>query len=135
MSTVAPTKRALVQAMRAHAPLVAAIAGGIHEAIAPRKVKYPFVVYQMVSAPHEHQFDGAQIHATFDISTYAENPVDANNVDALVDAAVGDTTLVIAGQTNMLCHRVAELPMGPDVDSEGRRIYQVGGSYDVWTDV
>ena len=135
MSTVAPVKRAIVQAMRGHAPLVAAIRGGINEGIAPRKIKYPFIVYQLVSAPREHQWDGTQIHALFDISVFAENPVDANNVYALIDTALNDVDLTIDGQTNMLCRRVAELPMGPDRDSEGRRIFQVGGSYSVWSDL
>jgi hypothetical protein len=135
MSTVAPVKRAVVQEMRSSAPLVAAIAGGINEGIAPRKVRYPFIVYQLVASPREHQFDGEQIHALFDISVFAENPVDANTVDALIDAALNDAVLTVEGQTNMLCHRVADLPTGPDIDSEGRRIFQVGGSYSVWTDV
>ena len=135
MSTVAPVKRAIVQAMRASPALVAAISGGINEGLAPRKVRYPFIVYQLVAAPREHQFDGAQIHALFDISVFAENPVDANNVDALITAALDDKDLTVDGQTNMLCRRVAELPTGPDTDSEGRRIFQVGGSYSVWTDL
>ena len=80
MSTVAPIKRAIVQAMRASSSLMAAIAGGINEGIAPRKVRYPFIVYQLVAAPVEHQFDGKQIHALFDISVYAENPVDAMKI-------------------------------------------------------
>jgi hypothetical protein len=114
---------------------MAAIAGGINESIAPRKIKYPFIVYQLVASPRERQFDGEQIHALFDISVFAENPVDANNVDALIDTALNDVTLTVDGQTNMLCRRVADLPTGPDVDSEGRRIFQVGGSYSVWTDL
>lgn len=135
MSTVAPVKRAIVRTMRASAPLVAAIVGGINEGMAPRKVRYPFVVYQLVSSVREHQFDGQQIKSVWDISIYAENPVDANNVDALVQTALNDQDIAVDGQTTMLCRRVADLPTGPDIDSEGRRIWQAGGSYSVWTDV
>ncbi len=135
MSTVAPVKRAIVRTMRASAPLVAAIVGGINEGMAPRKVRYPFVVYQLVSSVREHQFDGQQIKSVWDISVYAENPVDANNVDALVQTALNDQDIAVDGQTTMLCRRVADLPTGPDIDSEGRRIWQAGGSYSVWTDV
>jgi hypothetical protein len=133
--TVAPIKRAIVQTLRASAPLTAAIAGGINESVAPRKVKYPFIVFQLVSGAREYQFDGSQIQSLWDISVFAENPVDASNVDALIEETLNDVELSVDGQTNMLCRRVAELPTGPDTDSRGRRIFQVGGSYSVWTDV
>ena len=113
---------------------MAAIAGGIHESIAPRKVKYPFIVYTLVAAPRNYQWDGFQYHTLIDVSTFAVNPVDANNIDALISGALDEAELNVDGQTTMLCRRVADLPTGPDTDSTGRRIYQVGGSYSVWTD-
>ena len=133
-STAAPIKRAIVQELRSSPALVAAIAGGIHEGVAPRKVKYPFIVYQMVAAPRDYQWDGFQYHAMFDVSTFAVNPVDANNIDALISGALDEAALTVDGQTTMLCRRISDLPTGPDVDSQGKRIYQVGGSYSVWTD-
>ena len=133
-TTVAPVKRAVVQKLRASSPLVAAIAGGIHEAIAPRKVKYPFIVYQIVASSYEYDWTGMQIHALMDVSTYAVNPVDANNIDALIAGALNDAALTVDGQVSLLCRRVGDLPTGPDVDSEGKRIYQVGGTYSIWTD-
>jgi hypothetical protein len=135
MSTVAPIKRAIVQAMRASTPLTDVIVGGMNEGMAPRKIRYPFVIYLMVSSVREHQFDGQQIKTLWDISGFAENPVDANNVDALIHAALNDQDIAVDGQTTMLCRRVADLPTGPDIDSRGRRIWQAGGSYAVWTDV
>jgi len=133
-TTTAPIKRAVVQALRASPSLVSAIAGGIHEGVAPRKVKYPFIVYQLVAAPREYQWDGFQYHSMIDVSTYAANPVDANNIDALISAALDEAALNVNGQTTLLCRRVNDLPTGPDVDSEGKRIYQVGGTYSIWTD-
>jgi len=133
-TTVAPVKRAVVQKLRASSPLVAAIVGGIHEAVAPRKVKYPFIVYQIVASSYEYDWTGMQIHALMDVSTYAVNPVDANNIDALIAGALNDAALTVDGQTSLLCRRVGDLPTGPDVDSEGKRIYQVGGTYSIWTD-
>lgn len=132
-TSVAPVKRAVVQALRASPSLVSAIAGGIHEGIAPRKIRYPFIVYQLVSAPYVYDWTGMIIPATFDVSVYAENPVDANNIDALIAGALNEAALNVDGQTSLLCRRVADLPTGPDIDSEGKRIYQVGGSYSVWT--
>lgn len=134
LTTVAPVKRAIVQKLRASPSLVSAIAGGIHEAIAPRKVRYPFIVYQLISAPYSYDWTAVVIESMFDVSVYAENPVDANNIDALISEALDEAALEIDEQTTLYCRRVADLPTGPDVDSEGKRIYQVGGSYMIWTD-
>jgi hypothetical protein len=122
----APIKRAIVQKLRASPSLMAAIAGGIHEGIAPRKVRYPFIVYQLISAPYDYDWTGVILKAAFDVSVYAVNPVDANNIDALIAGALNDAELTVDGQDSML-------PTGPDLDSEGKRIYQVGGTYSVWT--
>ena len=132
-TSVAPIKRAVVQTLRASPSLVSAIAGGIHEGIAPRKVRYPFIVYQLVSAPYVYDWSGSMLHTTFDVSVFAENPVDANNIDALIAGALNEAVLSVDGQNSMLCRRVADLPTGPDIDGEGRRIYQIGGSYSIWT--
>jgi hypothetical protein len=130
--TTAPVKRALVQKLRASPALMAAIAGGIHEGIAPRKVRYPFIVYSLIAAPYNRQWGGVILETLFDVSVYAENPVDANNIDALISTALNEAVLVMDEQDSMLCQRVADLPTGPDIDGEGKRIYQVGGSYSIW---
>jgi hypothetical protein len=130
--TISPVKRAVVQKLRASPSLVAAIVGGIHEGIAPRKIRYPFIVYQLVAAPYSYQWGGVIIESFFDVTVYAENPVDANNIDALITEALNEAELVMDEQDSMLCRRVADLPTGPDVDGQGTRIYQVGGSYAVW---
>lgn len=135
MSTVAPIKRAIVQALRAHAPLVAALRGGISEGMAPRKVEYPFIVFALVAAPIDRQFDGSQMHTLFDIGAFAENPVDASNVSALIVEALDDQEISVDGQTLLLCRRVADLPTGAERDSRGRRIFRAGSSYAIWTDL
>ena len=132
-ATSAPIKRAVVQALRASTPLTSAIAGGIHEGIAPRKIRYPFVVYQLISAPYTYTSDVVLLKPLIDVWVFAENPVDANNIDALINAALTEAEPTVDEQTTLLCRRVSDLPTGPDTDSEGRRIYQVGGSYSVWT--
>jgi len=134
LTTTAPIKRAIVQTLRASPALVAAIRGGIHEGIAPRKVRYPFIVYQLVSGPFDFDWTGVMLKPLFDVSSYAENPVEANNLDALITEALNDAALNVDGQRTLLCRRVADLPTGPDIDSEGKRIYQVGGTYSIWTD-
>jgi len=133
VASVAPVKRAVVQALRASPSLVSAIAGGIHEGIAPRKIRYPFITYQLVAAPYSYNWSSVLIRAMFDVTVYAENPVEANNLDALIAGALNEAVLDVDGQDSLLCRRVSDLPTGPDIDSEGKRIYQVGGSYSVWT--
>ena len=134
IASVAPVKRAVVQVLRASPSLVSAIRGGIHEGIAPRKVRYPFIVYQLVAAPYSYDWTAMTTKTLMDVSVFAENPVDANNIDALISAALNEAVLAVDGQSNLLCRRVADLPTGPDIDSEGKRIYQIGGTYSIWTD-
>jgi hypothetical protein len=69
----------------------------------------------------------------FDVFVWAENSVDANNVDALAAAALHDASLSVAGQSTLICRRTSDIS-SVDVDEEGKRIYQVGGTYEVWTD-
>lgn len=134
IASSAPVKRAVVQALRASPSLVSAIRGGIHEGIAPRKVRYPFIVYQLVAAPYSYTWSNVVLGTLIDVSVFAENPVDANNIDALIAGALNEAGLDVDGQNSLLCRRVADLPTGPDIDSEGKRIYQVGGSYSIWTE-
>jgi hypothetical protein len=133
-STSAAVKRAVVQKLRSSAPLVAALNGGIHESIAPRKVRYPFITYQLVAAPYDYDWTGVILRVLMDVTVFAENPVEANNIDQLIGGVLNEAALAVDGQTTLLCRRVSDLPTGPDVDGEGRRIYQIGGSYSIWTD-
>jgi hypothetical protein len=132
-STSAPINRALVRQLRGSAPLMTVIVGGIHEKVAPRKVKYPFVTYGKVSAPYDYAWGMLTIEAVFDVFAWAENPVDARNVDQLVANALNDAALSVDGQTLLLCRRVADVEGDPDIDARGRRIYQIGGTYGIQT--
>jgi hypothetical protein len=133
-STSAPIKRAIVQKLRATPAIVSAINGGIHETIAPRKVKYPFIVYDLIASPYDYLWGSVMLKPMFDVFVFAENPVEANNLDALIAGALNEAELSVDGQTTLLCRRVADTPTGPDVDAEGKRIYQIGATYSIWTD-
>jgi len=134
VTTTGAIKRALVRQLRADAGIGAAITGGIHEGIAPRKVKYPFITYSMVTAPYEYGWSSdLEIRSMWDVFAFAENPVEAHNLDSLIANALNEAPLDVDGQTVLYCRRVAEPPTGPDIDADGRRIYQVGGTYMVWT--
>lgn len=133
MTTSGPINRAIVKKLRASSSLASALTGGIHRRLAPSKIAYPFLVYRRVAAPYARDWDQVEIRALYDVVIFAENSVEAENLDALVTTALNEAELQVDGQTTLLCQRVADLE-GPDqTDDEGRRIYQIGGSYSIWT--
>ena len=133
-STSAPIQRSVVATFRGNAPLKAAIVGGIHEGFAPDRAKYPFLVYNVITAPYSDDWTGRMIVALVDVFAVSENPVDARNVDQLILNALDGATLTVDGQTSLICHRIGDLPPLPQKDPEGKKIYQIGGSYEIWTD-
>lgn len=133
VSSSAPIKRALVVHLRMSAALKAALSGGIHEGFAPEKVAYPFLTYQLIYSPIVRQWGSQQYISGFDIRIFSGDSVEANNIDALVLAVLDDAALDVDGQSTLLCHRVADFSV-PDVDEEGRKVYVVGATYEVWTD-
>jgi hypothetical protein len=133
-TTSAAIKRGIVRHARSDATLKAAIVGGIHEGFAPEKVRYPFMVYNLVTAPYGSLWGSRLIVALVDIFAFAENGVDASNVDQLILDAFDGSQFSVDGQSTLICRRVADLPGGPDIDSEGKKIYQIGGMYEIWTD-
>ena len=133
-TTSAPIKRGLVAKLRSNATLKAAIVGGLHEGFAPEKVRYPFLTYNLVTAPYGDLWGSRVIVALMDVFAFAANPVDANNVDQLILDTLDGAVLTVDGQTPLICRRVADLSGSPQVDAEGKKIYQIGGSYEIWTD-
>ena len=133
-STSAPIMRAVVRVLRSDATLKAAIKGGYHDGFAPAKTAYPLLTYQLITAPYGHTWDRREILCLVDVSVWAESPVTAKNCDQLVLNALDDAQLEVDGQTTLICRRVADIPGGAETDSEGKKIYQIGGSYEIWTD-
>lgn len=132
VSTSAHIKQALVVALRANNPLKSAVSG-IYEGFAPAKATYPFLVYTTVYAPYDFAWGSAILRTAFDIVVWSENSVEANNLDALVIAAIDNQPIEVTGQSTLLCRRVNDLS-SQDVDEEGKKVYQAGGTYSVWTD-
>ena len=144
LTTASPIKQAIVATLRANTALTTEVpppAGnahkaisGIYEGFAPSSKPYPFLVYNLVYASYDFLWEpGAVMRSSFDVSVWAENSVEANNLDGLVIATLHDVQLVVAGQTTLLCRRRADLS-SVDVDDQGTRVYQMGGTYDIWTD-
>lgn len=131
--TPSPIKQALVRRLRQQA-WVTTVRGGIHQGFAPSKAKYPFITYQMVTAPNDFTFDSTLIKAMFDVFAWSESSVEAENLDALIAVALHDAALETGEQNLLQCRRIGATPTGPTTDGTGRRLYQIGGTYAVWTD-
>lgn len=138
-----PIKRGLVRRVRSLSSLTNALVGGIHQRVAPRKIAYPYLVYDEVSAP---MFDdsgtgpagGREIRALYDLTIYATNAVEAENLGQLVytlfDGADKELDLLVDGQRVTLCRIVGTLPdNGPERDDTGAYYAQIGHTIEVWT--
>lgn len=134
-STSAVIKRAVIKTMRAATSLNSAVNGAFFERLAPVKVKYPLVTYNFLPAALIYDWGNLEIHVLVDVFAYDENPVNANTVDGLIAGALNEAALDLSagGQTLLLCRRVADLSDGPDPDARGRLVWQVGGSYAIWS--
>jgi hypothetical protein len=133
LTGIAPIKQALVKWLRQNAELRAALTGGIHEALAPQSTEYPFLVYSLHYAPMDYLWDSVMQYVGVDVFVFSRNSVEASNLDALVLSVLHDAALEVEGQQTLICRRVASISF-PDVDEEGKRIFQVGGTYEMWTD-
>jgi hypothetical protein len=132
LTTSSNIKQALVATLRGNTSLKAAIRG-VYEGFAPAKTKYPFVTYNFAVVPYDFAWGSVMIRAMVDIYVFSENSVEANNLDALVLNTLQDASLGVTGQSTLFCRRVMDLS-DTDVDEEGKKVYQIGGTYSIWTD-
>lgn len=146
LTTSSPIKRAFVATLRANNALTSASnvapehrgLSGFYEGVAPRKVGYPFLSYNLVAAPYVYDWSGLMLQTAIDAFILSDNSVEANNLDGLVLTTLQDVDLMDilspgeTEQTTLICRRVADLS-SDDVDEEGKKIYQVGGTYSIWT--
>lgn len=130
---LSPIKQALVQALRANAALKAVVTGDIHEGFAPPKTKFPHIVYSIAYAPIDYLWGSMMMELGVDVVVFAENSVDADNIDALVFTTLHDAELRVTEQSTLICRRVSSISL-PESNEEGKKIYQVGGTYEIWTD-
>ena len=74
------------------------------------------------------------IIAAVDVRVYSRDSVEAGTLDESFARVLDGAPLSVTGQTTLICHRVGDIRMPPDLDEEGLKIYSAGGSYEVWTD-
>lgn len=144
VSTGFPIKTAIVQNLRDNTALKQAIALArekpmhepgkwLHEGFAPEKTPYPFVTYKQIYGPYIFTWGSALLRAGFDVKVFAANSVEANNLFALLATELDEAELPVAGQSTLICRRIADLD-DQDADEEGTKIYMVGGTYEILTD-
>lgn len=147
VSTIAPIRAAVVRTLRfGHGPRsyvypeghdlegVQALTGKwLFDGFAPAKKPYPFITYQFLPSSRSYPWGSVMTLAAVDVKAFSTNSVEADNLFALCASVLDDALLEIAGQTSLICRRVADLG-GPDVDEEGQKIFMVGGTYLIWTD-
>jgi hypothetical protein len=133
-TSIAPIKQALVHYLRSNDELRTLVSSkGFHEGFAPPKSEYPFVTYQVHYAPIAYTWTSATHELGFDVFGWSENSVEADNLDQLLFTLLHDAELQVEGQSTLICRRLSSLSL-PGKDDEGKKIYQAGGIYEVWTD-
>ena len=133
--TSGPVKRALIRKLRANSAIRAAAVGGIHEGLnSSDELAYPYVVYNLVFAPLDRAWGSLLFIVGFDIVARGHNPVEVSSLDALITKELHDSTLLVTGLSTLTVSRTAELPLSPERTAEGRKLFQNGGTYEVWLD-
>lgn len=134
MATLTSTnvRRALVRTVRA-APVYGSLRG-IFRGFAPEKVDYPFAVYSTVTSVNEDDWTNRMMIGAYDVVVYSRDEAEASNFDQAIADALDGAQLTVDGMSSLICRRVSDIPMDPDLDERGDQIYGSGGSYEIWTD-
>ncbi len=132
ISTISPVMRALVAHLRTISELRDGLSG-IHEGLAPDATAWPFLIYQVGNSRYSYDSTGMTLRGTVAVTVVSDDQVEARNLDSLVMAGLHDAALSVSGQTTLYCRRTGDLS-STDVDDQGKKVYTVGGMYDIWTD-
>lgn len=125
--------RALVAQLRSNGTLKAALTGGIHEGLAPEAVDYPYLVWTaVVPGVKEDTWNSRMLIALADVTIVSRSSVEASNLDQSVLETLDEASLTVTGQQSLICHRVSDIRL-TDQDEEGRKVYYIGGSYEIFT--
>jgi hypothetical protein len=130
--TSAGVRRALVSTIR-NAGVYSSL-NGIFPGFAPEKTNYPFGVYNQLAAPYEDAWGSRLIIAVYDVFVFTRDEVQAHNLDQDLADALDGAQLTVEDMSTLICRRVNDIPVSPDLDEEGKKVYQVGGTYEIWTD-
>ena len=137
-SGIGAQKQAFVRALRDITVLMTAVGSdGIYEGVVTREVDYPFVVYSVSFSTRDYDWGGRSMMRTgFSVVVVSDDQVVAHNLDQAIINGLHDKQLTFdpsSGQSTLFCRRVSDTSFAGS-DGEGEKVYQVGGTYVVWTD-
>ena len=136
-SGIGAQKQAFVRALRNISALTAAIGSdGIYEGVVTRAVEYPFVVYSVSFSVRSYTWGpGSMMRTGFDVVVVSDDQVVAHNLDQAIIAGMPEvlTFEPTSGQSTLFCRRVSDMSSAGR-DGEGEKVYNVGGTYALWTD-
>lgn len=125
--------RAFVSYIRANATLKSSLTGDVHEGIAAGKTLYPHLVWTpVVPGVPDDTWGSRTLIAVGDAVIVSRSQVEADNLAQLLDEALDEAPLYVMGHQTLICHRVGGI-RDTDRDEEGRKVYRIGGSYEIWT--
>lgn len=127
----APVARALVQTLRTNATLKAALTG-MYEGVAPNGTGLPFLTYSFLGGTAAWQWGSVVNRPRFSVNVWATDNVEARTLDQLVNDTLWDVDLGVEQQSTLLCRRMYDVSDVLDV-GHGRKVFQVGGVYQIWT--
>jgi hypothetical protein len=133
--SIAPIKQAVVKALRDSSALKAGVNNEFHEGLSPRDIDYPYCIYEVVWAVRSYDSTSNMIRAGVEVWIVSDDQVQAQNLDALVIGALQDKSLSFgtSGLTERYCRRVSDTSTA-GVDDAGRKVYQIGGTHEIWAD-
>jgi hypothetical protein len=133
--TSGPIKVALKAKLSANTAISAAAVGGIHEGINVRKtINYPYVTYSLAYAPIVRHWGSVMLIAGVDVVARGFDPDEVSSLDVLITEELDGGELWVPGLTTLIVQREEELPLSPDRNAEGKKVYANGGTYSIWAD-
>lgn len=135
VTNIGAVKQAFVRALRDITDLKSAVGNEFHEGISPDGAKYPVVVWSVASSRRSYAWGTPDtLITTIYVLAYSDDPVVASNLDLLILDGLQDKVLSFdgSGHSTLFCRRLVDLSSA-DVDGAGKKVYGVGGSYQLWT--
>lgn len=108
--------------------------GGVHNGVAPKGTKAPFVVFQGMPAMHDYTFSKRFVDVLYQVKAISESPwpKEASDIDTVIDTILQDASLTITGYSALCCRREQDIKYPEEVN--GKQFFHVGGIYRVMAD-
>lgn len=125
-------RQALLQDLRSNLVLKGEMKGGWSEGFAPQPPKYPLGLISLHYAPSLYDWSGRTVIVGVDVFVVSKDQGEASSLYQLAFTTLQDAKLDfdVTGLTSLQCRQVSDLSL-PDVDAEGKAVYEVGGVWEI----